>query len=317
MNKDLNFAILGPGKISHRFVKGFGFTTGAKLLAVASRDINKAVDYAKEYNIPKAYGSYQEMLQDNEIDAVYIATPPKFHYQQVMMCLEANKHVICEKPFLATKEELKHVFDYAKEKNLFLMEAMKSVFLPTTKQVKKWLDEKLIGDVKYIEASYCYDGDFDDSHWVYDRNNMGGGMFDVGVYPVAYVNALMNSTIVEKNRLSHINKHGSDDFTLITLRYENGVIASLRGAIRLNTDNKAYIYGTKGKIVVSDYWKANKATLYTYNGQEIVFELEQPSEFTYQIQEVIDCIKTGKIQSDIMGYEASLQLLDIVGYDEK
>jgi predicted dehydrogenase len=143
---------------------------------------------------------------------------------------------------------------------------------------------------------------------------MGGGMFDVGVYPTAYVNQLMSCKIVEKNRLTHINQQGSDDFSLITLRYENGVIVSLRGAIGLNTENKAFIYGTKGKIIVSDYWKASKATLYNYDGQEVDFEVEQPSEFTYQIQEVIDCINAGKTQSDIMGYEASLQLLDVVGY---
>lgn len=313
MNKILNFGILGPGIISHRFVNGFQYTTGGNLFGVASRDIEKAKEYAKQYNIPNVYTSYQEMIDDPKIDVIYIATPPFLHYEQVLLCLNGGKHVICEKPFVATRKQVQELFRVAREKNVFLMEAMKAVFLPATKEVKKWILENKIGQIKYIQASYCYDGKFPETHWVYQKDLMGGGMFDVGVYPVAYINELMNSEIVERNRISIINKYESDDFTEIVVRYSNGVVASLQGAITLQMDNKAVIYGTKGKIIVEHFWKANKAILVVYDSGIEEFEVNQPSEFTYQIQEVIDCIHQGKIQSDIMGEKASLQVLEVIG----
>ena len=308
----LKFAILGPGIISHRFVKGFRFTKGATLYAVASRNLKKAEDYAKEYQIPKAYGSYSEMLEDQEIDVVYIATPPFLHYEQVMQCLKAGKHVICEKPFMRKVEEIEKAFAYAKKHNLVLMEAMKVAFLPTTKQAKKWIAEGRIGELRYIEASYCYNGKFPDSHWVYQKELGGGGMFDVGVYALAYANAIADAPIKTWHRLSQINEHGSDDFSQIIIAYENGVIASTRGAIGLKTENVANIYGTEGKIVVENFWKSNTATLFSEEGEEETFSIAQESEFTYQIQEIIDCILEEKEESEIMSAAASVAILRLI-----
>ena len=308
----LKFAILGPGIISHRFVKGFRFTAGAELYAVASRDLRKAEDYAKEYQIPKAYGSYVEMLEDKEIDVVYVATPPFLHFEHVMLCLKAGMHVICEKPFMSNVAEAKEAFAYAKKNKLVLMEAMKVVFLPTTKQAKKWIAEGRIGEIRYIEASYCYRGNFPDTHWVYQKELAGGGMFDVGVYALAYANAIANSPIKTWHRLSQENKHGSDDFTQILIQYENGVIASTRGAIGLKTDNVAKIYGTEGKIEVENFWKSSSATLFDDEGNAEVFSLNQESEFVYQIQEMIDCVSTGNNESEIMSEAASLAILQLI-----
>ena len=239
--KELKFAILGPGIISHRFVKGFRHTKGAVLYGVASRDFEKAKQYAQEYNIPCVYQDYGEMLADSEVDVVYIATPPFLHYEQVMMCLKAGKHVICEKPFMQYSNEIQAAFAYAKKNNLVLMEAMKVAFLPTTKKVESWIQSGQIGRLKYIEASYCYAGHFHDDHWVNQRELAGGGMYDVGVYAVAFINQIVKSPVKTHYRLSQYNKQGSDDFSLITVQYENGVIGSMRGAIGLKKIGRAHV----------------------------------------------------------------------------
>jgi len=313
--KNLKFAILGAGIISHRFVKGFRGVKGAKLFAVASRDLKKAEEYAEQYNIPLAYGSYEEMLEDPNIDVVYIATPPFLHFEQVMMCLKAGKHVICEKPFMQDSKEIETAFLYAKTHGLVLMEAMKAVFLPTTKKIKEWIEKGMIGTVRFMEASYCYRGEFEENHWVYQKELAGGGMYDVGVYAVAFLNEIANSPIRKHHRISQYNKQGSDDFTQIIVQYDNDIIASMRGAIGLKTDNIARIYGNLGKIEIPNFWKTNIA--YCYEGENLVetYKIEQESEFTYQIQEIIDCIQEGQSESKIMSEEASLKIIRLIESD--
>jgi predicted dehydrogenase len=308
----IHFAILGPGKISHRFTKGMKDVKNAEIVAVASRDFNKAKEYCELYDIKKAYGSYEEMLQDKEIDAVYIATPPFVHAQQIKMCLNAGKHVLCEKPLMKTSAEAKECFALAKEKGLMLMEATKGVFIPPFLKIKELVHDNVLGPVSYVEASYCYDGNFGEDHWVKDQALAGGGMYDVGIYALSAVLCLLDKEVIDVKRMD-IKGNNCLDFTQILLHFGD-VVASVRGAITVNTQNKLFVYGKKGHIECEFFWKCHDFVV-RMDGHEVKYHFDFDSEFTYEIQHFVDCIEKGLAESPVLSEKMSCLMLDIM--DEK
>ena len=308
----IHFAILGPGKISHRFTKGMKDVKNAEIVAVASRDLNKAKEYCELYDIKKAYGSHEEMLQDKEIDAVYIATPPFVHAQQIKMCLNAGKHVLCEKPLMKTSAEAKECFALAKEKGLMLMEATKGVFIPPFLKIKELVHDNVLGPVSYVEASYCYDGNFGEDHWVKDQALAGGGMYDVGIYALSAVLCLLDKDVIDVKRMD-IKGNNCLDFTQILLHFGD-VVASVRGAITVNTQNKLFVYGKKGHIECEFFWKCHDFVV-RIDGHEVKYHFDFDSEFTYEIQHFVDCIEKGLAESPVLSEKMSCLMLDIM--DEK
>lgn len=262
----IRFGIIGIGKISHRFMKGIQLVEDAEVIAVASRDQIKAENYSHQYNIARYYGSYEELVDDPDIDAIYIATPPPLHFDHIMLCLHYGKHVLCEKPFLTSVEEINEVFSFARKQGCFVMEAQKSVFLPATKQVKQWLDEGSIGKLKYVEASYCYQGNFPEDHFVFDRG--GGSMFDVGVYPLSYLAYVVDQPIrkIEVQSITNearIYENPVDMTAQIILEYESGVLGYVRSSISVATPNRACLYGDQGWIEVGNF--SHLITTYSIN----------------------------------------------------
>lgn len=318
--KKITFGIVGIGKISHRFIKGLQYVEGAQVLAVASRSQERAWKYAEPYAIPYAYENYEEMLQNPEIDAVYIATPNDTHHEYMMKALSFGKHVICEKPFTVHTKEAQEVFEYAKAKGLLVMEAMKACFLPTTLMVKQWIQQHKIGQVRYIEAGYCSRAvNIPQTHHLFDKERGGGSFYDVGIYPLAFVNELQSARIINYTA-KHVFDHGIDSFTQVLLQYEDGVIASVRSSIMADMDNTAVIYGDAGTIRIPQFWKSEKAYLHVYGQEEIIFdEVHHASEFRYQIQHFVDLIRNGKSESNIMSMQATvrnMQLLEDIIFDK-
>ncbi|MEF9919771.1 MAG: Gfo/Idh/MocA family oxidoreductase [Erysipelotrichaceae bacterium] len=308
----IRFAILGPGNISKRVVKGMKQVEELELYGVAARSLNKAEAFQIEYNIPHAYGSYEACLEDKNVDAVYIATPTQAHFDMVMEALRHGKHVMCEKPFMVHSKQVKVAFQYAKEHQLLLMEAFKANFLPVTKQVKKWMETGLIGKVRYLEGSYCYKFDGEKDHWVYTKKYGGGGLYDVGIYPLGFCNYLANSPVIDFKSTSLLNTSGVDDLTQVLLTYENGLMASIRGGIGISTKNIAYIYGEDGYIEIPDFWKCDKAYLHQGDKVTIFEEKHNKDEFKYEIQAFVNDLLNHKVEDDIMSENASYQNLRIM-----
>lgn len=310
-NQKVCFGILGPGKISHRFMKGIAFANNAEVIAVSSRDKAKAQTYAEQYQIPYVYDDYEAMLKNDEIDIVYIATIPSVHFEHIMLCLKHNKSVMCEKPLLAESEQIKACFAYAKQQGLFLMEAQKAPFNYLNQEILHQIQNGLIGEVKYIEASYCYDGfasKYD--HWVF-RYEDGGGMFDVGVYAIAYANLMAQSTIKNIKAMANRAITGCDVFAVALLEYQNGIKAQVKGAIELKTENKAMIYGTKGYIETYDFWKNDHATVYL-DDKCYQITVEMPTDFFPEIEHAIACVLNGLVESPIMSESASLEIMKVL-----
>lgn len=306
----IRFGIIGPGKISHRFIKGMNDVVGARIEAVASRSIERAKQIQEQYGFDKAY-TYLECFEDKDIDAVYISTPPHTHFELIQLALKHGKHVICEKPLLGNSKDAIECFKLAKESNLILMEANKSVFTPIFNQAKQWIEEGVIGKPLYIDGSYCYRQLFGDDHWVYWANEAGGGMFDVGVYPLTFVHCLLNCAVTEKTRMAITHNGLCDGFEQILLRYENGVVASVRGAIDIQTENKIMIYGEDGYIESVNFWKSHDIKC-VIKDQIIEKHFDFNSEFTFEIQHFVDCIMNGLSESAIMSSKHSIEIIQII-----
>jgi predicted dehydrogenase len=187
-----------------------------------------------------------------------------------------------------------------KKKGLFLMEAQKTVFLPTTIKVKEWIENGKLGKVSYIEAGYCYEFNAAMDHWVYDVHHGGGSLFDVGVYPISYALTLFGNSVTAVSVLRHPLEGGSDGFAHMQLRFDCGVIASLSSAISVEGVKEARIYGSEGYIILPDYWKSSSVELVRYDGNDEVFFVDQPSEFTHYIDHACECMKKGLNESPIL-----------------
>jgi len=191
--KTINWGIIGAGNISSYFATALNGMENTKITAVASRNLEKAKEFAEKYSCSKAYGSYEELANDSEIDVVYIGTPHTEHKGNAELCLKSGKSVLCEKPFTLNEKDTRYLAQLAKEHNLFLMEAMWTKFLPVTKQVKNWIAEGKIGKVKNMKISFGFQAEINEANRLFNYELAGGALLDVGVYPINYAVHLIGS----------------------------------------------------------------------------------------------------------------------------
>ena len=306
----INFGILGAGKIAHRFMKGIQVSEYAEVSTIYVRNIEKGRPFIKQYQLDSCTDDLDAFLANSSMDAVYIAQPNFLHYESILKCLEAGKHVLCEKPmFIDTKQAI-HAFEVAQEHRCLLMEAMKVCFLPTTMQAIKWINEGKIGKIKAMTASFARASKIDENHPIFVKEYGGGALFDVGCYAVALTNQILGEVNgVHYERV--YTSSGVDETTALLLSYKNDVCATIWASFTLDMDNEATIIGDKGIIRIKNFWKSHQATLLSELGDE-TFNGEPISEFVYQINHFCECIKQGIIVSPIMGRNETLGILKIL-----
>jgi len=311
MNK-VRWGILGAGNISNTFAKAVLTLPNAELVAVAARNLDSAKEFAKKYDVPKAYGAYLEMVEDSEIDAIYIATPHSHHHEHMMLCLEHGKHVLCEKAFTVNEQLSRKVIDFAKQEKLMLMEAFWTRFLPMTIKLRELISEGIIGDVQAVQTHFG----FDLTHLgfesrVFNMNLAGGAMLDVGVYAINSATMYLGN---EPTKITCVGKKGPTgvDFRNSIILEYGDKIATLSSSIDTNYANKQMIIGTKGMIEVPEFWQGQKAII--TKEHEKPCEISLPYEvngFEYEISHFMDCILAGKTESDNMTFENTLAIAKI------
>ncbi|HEV7621037.1 MAG TPA: Gfo/Idh/MocA family oxidoreductase, partial [Flavisolibacter sp.] len=221
-NRKIRWAILGAGKIAHKFATDFKFVENAELTAIASRDKARAIMFASQYAIPEIY-SYDELYNASKVDAVYIATPHNFHFEQALKCLENKKAVLCEKPVTINASQLKSLIEVARKNNVFLMEAMWTYFIPSIIQAKKWINQGKIGPVKIVQADFGYKMEFNPHSRLFDPSLAGGALLDLGVYPISFSQYIMEKMPETILATSIFSKTNVDETTSILLKYKNAV----------------------------------------------------------------------------------------------
>ena len=307
----VRYGILSAAQVVPRFVAGIKESAAGEVIAIASRSIEKAQKMAEELAIPLAYGSYEELCNNLEVDVVYIATYNKGHYQAAKLALSNGKHVLLEKPFTLKSAEAKELFALATEKQLFIMEAQKAVFLPISTQVKDIIQQGSIGEVKWVQAIISYS---DTSHitW-FDSLNAGGGVLrGTGNYPLHLLQFLLEQSITACEAVATKEVGCADTQCNLTLRFEGQIVANIFLTVQLDMPSKMVIYGQRGRIEIPEFWKSKQATIYYQNGTTEKLQTTHGSEFTFEIDHVNECILSGQQRSPIMTEKITVETVSCV-----
>ena len=314
MDNKIKWGILSTGHISKKFAEALAILPDAELAAVASRDIDTARKFAEKYKVSKAYGTYEELADDPDIDVIYIGTPHTFHLENSVMCMRKGKAVLCEKAFTINSIEAREMVRVAREENVFLMEAMITRHVPLIKKVLNWIKEGLIGEVRMVRASRCARGVFPPGARQMNPELGGGSLLDVGVYVISFASMIYQKPPVETVGVSHIGDWGSDEQGIAILKYGNGEIADLSFALRTAAVNEAYSFGTEGYIKIEEVFAVPTRASLVINKQEAE-ALEEPiigNALNYEAEEVMRCLRAGLKESPLMPLDESIQIMEIM-----
>lgn len=331
MKDCINWAIIAPGNIAGSMATAMNgvaksnnpIAKKVRLYAVASRQIEKAKEFADKWNFEKAYGSYEELLNDPDVDAVYISNPHAFHFDSVMSALKANKNVLCEKPAGCSRNQLDEMINLAKEKNLFFMEAMWTAFNPCIAKIKECINSGIIGELKHIDSRFCNRIPYNPKDRLYAPELAGGALLDLGIYNIYFAMMINDfSPVAERSSIVRLLK-GVDVWNSVNLSFKNGITTSFQSAADMSAasdTHDALIFGTKGYIKVENFFLAQKAEVHLLksefgNENEIVQKIDVPfmtNGYEYEFMHVTECILAGKKESPVHTWKKSQDLCEIM-----
>lgn len=308
MRKKVNWGIIGLGKIAHKFASDLQRSETSQLYGVASRDLKKAKEFSKKHNAIKHYGSYETLAEDPEIDIIYVATPHVFHFENTMMCLKKSKAVLCEKPMGMNAEEVKHMIEEAKSRNLFLMEGLWTRFIPATEKVIELLEKNVIGELLSMRADFGFKGDYNPESRVYNKKLGGGSLLDIGIYPI-YLSLLTLGIPSDIRAMARLTETGVDSFCALSFSYENGAKANLESTIEADTPTEAHIHGSSGSITLHRRFHHTEKLTCSHNGVETLLDIKYKGNgYIHEIEEVNTCLLNRATESSKLPLKTTLDL---------
>ncbi len=316
MSKIIRWGILGAGSIAKKFAADLQHVQNAKLVAVGSRTQENADAFANLFSIEKRYSSYLQLVEDKDIDIIYIATPHILHHENTLMCLQHHKAVLCEKPFAINQKQVMEMIQLAKEKKIFLMEALWSRFLPHFIKLKEIVAQGMIGEVTALQANFGFKTSADSNKRLTEIELGGGTLLDIGIYNIFFaLHILGNPDDMEVAMVP--NASGADEQCAITFHYHNGAVAQLFSTFKADIPIDLQIFGTKGNIKLTQRFYEPSCTIQfsTDGGKNYeLIEVEKTKGigYEYEAQHATDCLLTGKMESDLMTFEESLVLIQLL-----
>jgi dihydrodiol dehydrogenase / D-xylose 1-dehydrogenase (NADP) len=306
----VRWGIAGPGGISRQFAKDLALTDGAELVAVAGRKLEKAQQFAEEFNVARAYGSFEQLAEDPEVDIIYVGTLHPVHKENVLTFLRSGKAVLCEKPFTMNAAEAEEIISYAKDKRIFLMEAMWTRHLPPIRKVRQWLEEGSIGEVRMVKADFGFNIGWQPESRLLDPNLGGGALLDAGIYPISFASMVFGAQPDRIISSARIGKTGVDEQFSVLFEYEGGRTALLSAAIQLDLVNDAYIFGTKGHIHIPNFLYGRSATLHVKDEEAVHFQDDRTlAGYAFEAAEAMACLREGRTESTIMPLDETLAIM--------
>ncbi|EPB8179270.1 Gfo/Idh/MocA family protein [Clostridium perfringens] len=281
--KKLKWGILGPGSIARDFAQALNRVNG-EVYAVASRNKERAEKFARENNVKKAYGSYDEIIKDKDIDVVYIATPHSNHYEYIIKSLNNNKHVLCEKAITVNERELEEVLKIARENNLVLEEAMTLFHMPLYEKVIKKINNEDLGKVNMVQVSFGSFKEYDENNRFFNLDLAGGALLDIGTYALSFARYFLSSMPEEILSTVKKAKTGVDEESGIILKTKEDEIATISLAFRSKMPKRGIVSCDNGFITIDNFPRANKATINYLDGAVEVIECgEEEKALDYEV----------------------------------
>ncbi|MBP0904109.1 Gfo/Idh/MocA family protein [Mariniflexile gromovii] len=307
--KKIKWGIIGLGSIANKFATDLATIDDAELYAVASRDQEKADYFADKHNARKAYGSYEALANDSEIDAVYIATPHALHKENAMMCIEKGIAVLGEKPFAMNAAEVDQMIAKAKEKNVLLMEALWTYFLPHYQFVLNELKNKTYGDILKIESDFGFQRPYNTKARLFNKTMGGGSLLDIGIYPI--FTALSTLGLPKNMEASATFFENSTDSTCsMVFDYDNGAKAHLKSSLLEVLPTQAIFYCEKGTLKIDTQFHAPTTVTIIANGKEETKDFGYNTiGYNFETIHFNQLLREGKTESDIMTFEFSRNLI--------
>ena len=310
--RPIKWGIVGPGKIAHHFANDLKLVKDAELSAVASRNKQRALDFAKEHNVPNAFEGYETLFQIDLVDILYVATPHVFHKNLTIRAMQYGKHILCEKPLGINLKEVDEMIKMARENKVFLMEALWSRFNPTIRRVKELVEEGRLGVLKYINADFAF--------YALDRSSdsrllnpalAGGTLLDIGIYPV-FLAYLFLGKPHEIKAVSNFNEMGTEIQTSIIFQYSDAQ-AVLNSSFTHHSRMSAEIAGSKGRVTLQPRFHETQGFEMTIEGVSESIGLSTTGRgYYHEIVEVNQCIRDGKMESELWSHTDSQELIALL-----
>lgn len=308
----MKIGILGAGNIAGILAKTMAQMPEAECYAIAARSLDRAEDFRSKYGFQKAYGSYEEMLQDEQVELVYIATPHSHHYEHMKLCIRYGKPILCEKAFTMNSAQAKEIVKLAKEKGVYVAEAIWTRYMPSRQIINEVIESGILGQVSMLTANLSYD--IDDKERIIRPELAGGALLDVGVYALNFALMHFGNKIDKVESSVMKTQTGVDGMETITLFYQDCRMASLTAGIYGRSDRKGIIYGEKGYLIVENINNPQSVRVYDTDDKLIrEYELpEQISGYEYEIRECIEQIQKGSMESLSMPLQTSVEVMELM-----
>jgi len=304
------WGILGTGNIASQFARGLTALDDAELVAVGSRTDKSAEQFGEQFGVPRRHTSYAALASDPDVDAIYVATPHPLHMENTLLSLEAGKAVLCEKPFAINAGQAQAMIATARERGVFLMEAMWTRFLPHIVRLRELVAARAIGELRMLQADFGFRTSFNPKGRLFDPAMGGGALLDVGVYPVSLASMLFGAPerVVS---MAHLGATGVDEQSAMIFGYAGGQLALLSQAIRTHSPHEALLLGTAGKLRVhTSWWKATTMTLSADGRPDELIDVRAAGNgYNYEAAEVGRCLREGRTESDIMPLDETLAII--------
>ena len=310
--KKLKMAILGAGGIASTMAKTISQMEQVECYAVGSRSLEKAQAFAQKFGFQKAYGSYEELVKDEEVELVYIATPHSEHYENARLCIRHKKPVLCEKAFTANAKQAKELLEYAKKEKVFITEAIWVRYMPMLQIIRKELADGVIGTPTMLTANLGY---LVSAVPRMQRPELAGGsLLDLGVYPINFALMMFGDNIAKVSSACTYTDSGVDEQDSITFIYEDGKVAQLAASMLGLSDRRGTIYGTKGFMVIENINNFESLTVYDTNYHEVK-TIERPAQisgYEYEVEACIRALSEGKLECEEMPHEETLRVMELM-----
>lgn len=303
----IRWGVLATGGIARRFANAMGDVEGGSIVAVASRTIEAADSYGDQFGVSRRHVGVEALAADPEVDVVYVATPNHRHCADVLTLLDAGKHVLCEKPFALNATQAMAMIESARERGLFLMEAIWSRFLPAYRSMVEVLDSGRLGEIRFVEASFGFARPIDPAHRLFALELGGGALLDLGIYPLQLCSLVLGppDRIVAEG---HVGGTGVDEQVVAVLHHPGGALGSVQAAVRTSLTNTARIVGEEGRIELPAFMHCpDHLTVVTSAGSERIDASWTGDGLRFEIDEVHRCLAAGRTESEVVSLDETLR----------
>jgi len=312
----IRWGILGCGRIARKFAADLRLVADADLTAIASRNKETLELFAKDFPCKHLHNDYEALAGNNEVDVIYVATPHSHHYEHTLLCLNHNKAVLCEKAFAINSRQAKEMIKTAKERNVFLMEALWTKFLPHYKKLQELLQQQALGDIKSILVNFGFKTSGNSPQRLFDPLLGGGTLLDIGIYNVFITLSILGKPDAIEATMTPAPT-GVDEQITVLFKYNSGAMAQLFSSFATNLPTQAEINGTGGCITLTTRFYEPSATIQLskkipYEREIIPFEKEAGFGYQYEARHVNECLKKGLTESPVMTHADTLLLMEIL-----